>query len=126
MEKETIQNYLNNYPEIVYDGINRDFSNPNYERDRELLFNATDEIEKCIYWLVEFYEPSKTMKKPSSTLQLKFYVEKFFGKYISNGSFISAVKILGYEYHELPDDNSIYLSFDKQQRKKYREKFFKA
>ena len=126
METETIQKYLNDYPEIVYDGINRNFDSPNYERNREVLFNATDEIKKCIYWLVEFYKPGKTMRNPSSTLQLKFYVEKFFQSYISNGSFIAAVRILGYDYLEFPDDNSIYLSFDKQQRKKYREIFFKA
>jgi hypothetical protein len=125
MEKETIINYLDNYPEVVYDGIDRDISRPNHIKGRKLLLNATDEIQRCVFWLVEFYKPNKSLRNLKSSLQIKFYVEKYFGKYISNGSFIAAVKILGYDYREFQGDIGIYLSFNKVQLRRYREKYFK-
>ncbi len=126
MEKETIIKYLDNYPEVIYDGINRDISSPEYIRGRETLLNATDEIQKCIFWLVEFYKPNKSFKNLKNSLQLKFYVEKYFGEYISNGSFITAVKILGYNYREFQEDICIYLSFNKVHLRRYREKYFRS
>lgn len=126
MEKETIINYLGNYPEVIYDGINRDISGPEYIKGRETLLNATDEIQKCIFWLVEFYKPNKSFKNLKNSLQLKFYVEKYFGQYISNGSFITAVKILGYDYREVQEDICIYLSFNKVHLRRYREKYFRS
>ena len=125
MEKETIINYLDNYPEVVYDGIDRDIFSSKYKKSREMLLNATDEIDKCITWLVNFYKPNKSLSNVKNSLQLKFYVEKYFGEYISNGSFIAAVKILGYDYREFQGDMSIYLSFNKIYLRRYREKYFK-
>lgn len=125
MEKETIINYLGDYPEVIYDGINRDISSLEYIRGRVALLNATDEIQKCIFWLVEFYKPNKSFRNLKNSLQLKFYVEKFFGQYISNGSFIIAVKILGYDYREFQEDICIYLSFNKVHLRRYREKYFR-
>lgn len=125
MEKETIINYLGDYPEVIYDGINRDISSLEYIRGRVALLNATDEIQKCIFWLVEFYKPNKSFRNLKNSLQLKFYVEKYFGQYISNGSFITAVKILGYDYREFQEDICIYLSFNKVHLRRYREKYFR-
>lgn len=126
MEKETIINYLGNYPEVIYDGINRDISRSEYKKGREALLNATDEIQKCVFWLVEFYKPNKSFSNLKNSLQLKFYVEKYFGKYISNGSLIAAVKILGYNYREVQEDICIYLSFNKVHLRRYREKYFRS
>ncbi len=126
MEKETIINYLDNYPEVVYDGIDRNISRPEYKKGREMLLNATDEIQKCVFWLVEFYKPNKSLRNLKSSLQIKFYVEKYFGGYISNGSFIAAVKILGYDYREFQGDIGIYLSFNRIHLRRYREKYFRS
>jgi|SRR5574338_388553 len=126
MEKETIIKYLDNYPEVIYDGINTDISSPEYIKGRVAFLNATDEIQKCIFWLVEFYKPNKSFKNLKNSLQLKFYVEKYFRQYISNGSFITAVKILGYDYREVHEDMCIYLSFNKVHLRRYREKYFRS
>ena len=61
MEKETIINHLTNHKELIYNGIEWDFKNPNYKSQRAHLLNAIDEIQKCVWWLVEFYMPNKIM-----------------------------------------------------------------
>ena len=85
MENETIINYINNHNELTYNGIEWNFQNLNYKEQRADLLNAIDEIQRCVWWLVEFYKPNRTMKNLESSYGLKFYVEKFFGEYIING-----------------------------------------
>jgi len=124
MEKETITNYLNNNNELTYNGIEWDFQNPNYENGRKLLLNAIDEIQKCIWWLVEFYEANQTMRNLNSSYGLKFYVEKFFREYISNGSFVAAVQLLSLNHKRYKDDPNIYLPFKKTRLNEYRRNIF--
>ena len=124
MEKETIINYLTNNNELTYNGIEWDFENPNYKEQRAHLLNAIDEIQSCIWWLVEFYKPNRTMKNLNSSYGLKFYVEKFFGEYVSNGSFVAAVELLRMKNKRYEDDPNIYLPFNKNRLKEYRKKYF--
>jgi len=125
MEKETIKRYLNKYPEMTYKGIEWNLNNVEYKKQRAELLNSTDEIQKCICWLVEFYVPTEMLVHLHSSYELKHYVEDYFNEYVSNGSFAAAVKILGYKYRAFTDDLNIYLSFRKVQLKKYKEKYFR-
>ena len=125
MENETIIDYINNHNELTYEGIQWDFQNPRYETQRSHLLNAVDEIQNCVWWLVEFYKANRTMKNVDSSTALKFYVEKFFGEYISNGSFVTAAELLRMKNKRYEDDPNIYLPFNKIRLKEYRKKFFK-
>jgi hypothetical protein len=124
MEKETIIDYINNHNELTYEGIEWDFQNPRYETQRSHLLSAADEIQKCVWWLVEFYKPNKSMKNLKSSYGLKYYVEKYFGTYISNGSFVAAVELLRMKNKRYEDDPNIYLPFNKNRLKEYRKKYF--
>jgi hypothetical protein len=124
MENETIINYVKNNKELTYNGIEWNFKNPNYKNQRAHLLNAIDEIQKCVWWLVEFHKPNRTMRNVKSSYGLKFYVEKFFGDYVSNGSFVAAVELLRLNYRCYKGDPNIYIPFNKNRLKEYREKFF--
>jgi len=124
MEKETISNYLKEHKELTDNGIEWNFKNPNYKSQRTHLLNAIDEIQKCVWWLVEFHLPNRTMRNVKSSYGLKFYVEKFFGDYISNGCFVTAVELLRINHRKYEGDPNIYLPFNKNRLKEYRKKFF--
>ena len=124
MEKETIINYLTNHKELTYNGIEWNFKNPNYKSQRAHLLNAIDEIQKCVWWLVEFHLPNRTMSNVKSSYGLKYYVEKYFGEYVSNGSFVVAVELLRINNRKYEGDPNIYLPFNKNRLKEYRKRFF--
>lgn len=124
MENETIINYVKNNKELTYNGIEWNLKNPNYNSQRAHLLNAIDEIQKCIWWLVEFYLANKTMSNMKSSCGTKLYVEKYFGEYVSNGSFVTAVELLRMDYRCYEGDPNIYIPFNKNRLKEYREKFF--
>ncbi len=124
MEKETITNYLKNHKELTYNGIEWNFKNPNYKRQRTHLLSAIDEIQKCVWWLVEFHLPNRTMSNVKSSYGLKYYVEKYFGEYVSNGSFVTAVELLRINHRKYEGDPNIYLPFNKNELNKYRKKYF--
>ncbi len=124
MENETIINYVKNNKELTYNGIEWNFKDPNYKIQRAHLLNAIDEIQKCVWWLVEFHLPNRTMSNVKSSYGLKFYVEKYFGEYVSNGSFVTAVELLRMNYRCYEGDPNIYIPFNKNRLKEYREKFF--
>ena len=87
--------------------------------------NSIEEIQQCIFWLVEFLKQNKTFVNVNSSYGLKYYVENYFGKYISNGSFVTAIKMMGYKYREFRGDPNLYLSFNKRWSRKYLEENFK-
>ena len=124
MEKETIINYLTNHKELTDNGIEWDFKNPNYKNQRAHLLSAIDEIQKCVWWLVEFHLPNRTMSNVKSSYGLKYYVEKYFGEYVSNGSFVVAVELLRINNRKYEGDPNIFLPFNKNRLNKYRKKFF--
>jgi len=125
MEIEAIKSYLNKYPEITYKGIEWNLNNTEYQKQRVELLDSTEEIQKCIFWLVEFYFPNQMLVNMHSSYVLKHYVENYFNKYVSNGSFVAAVKIMGFKYRAFTDDLNIYLSVNKFQFIKYMEKYFR-
>ena len=124
MEKETIINYVTSHNDLTYNGVEWNVQKPNYNNSRSHLLNAADEIQRCVWWLVEFYKPNKSMKNLKSSYGLKYYVEKFFGEYVSNGSFVAAVELLRMKNKRYEDDPNIYLPFNKNRLKEYRKKFF--
>lgn len=124
MEKETITNYLTNHNELTYDGVEWFFQDPDYKSQRTQLLNAIDEIQKCVRWIVEFYVSNRTMRNVKSSYGLKFYVEKYFGEYVSNGSFVAAVELLRINHRKYEGDPNIYLPFNKNELNKYRKRFF--
>ncbi len=124
MENETIINYVKSNKELTYNGIEWNFKNRNYKSQRAHLLNAIEEIQKCVWWLVEFYLANKTMSNMKSSYGTKLYVEKYFGEYVSNGSFVTAVELLRLNYRSYEGDPNIYIPFNNNRLKEYREKFF--
>jgi hypothetical protein len=124
MENETIINYVKNNKELTDNGIEWNFKNPNYKSQRADLLNAIDEIQRCVWWLVEFHKSNRAMSNLKSSYCLKFYVEKFFGEYVSNGSFVAAVELLRLNYRCYKGDPNIYIPFNKNRLNEYRKKFF--
>ena len=91
---------------------------------RRILLESQDEIRKCIWWLLDFYEPTKSMRNLTGSYGLKFLVEKYYDDYVSNGSFITAAKYLRLKSREFEDDPNIYLPFNKNKLTEYRKKYF--
>lgn len=114
--------FLDLNPQLTYKGIDWIQRGKDYKNQRQLLLNATDEIEKCIEWLSNNFVSNTKIVNPSSSYGLKHYVEKDYNTYISTGSFIAAVKILNINHNEYSGDSDIYMSFKKEYYKKYKEK----
>lgn len=60
--------------------------------------NVPDEVDitLCEVWLIRFGEKTKYITKMEDSYSLKHKVERFYGKYITNGAFIQAGINLGY------------------------------
>ena len=120
MTNQMILNFLNHHPEITYIGIDWDQDGSDYKQYRADLLNATDEIDKCMEWLVKYFVSNSLIVNPINSYSLKHYVEKYFHTYISTGSLIAAVKILNLKHKEYPGDQNIYMSFKKDRLEKYK------
>ncbi len=66
------------------------------------------EIKICMDWLLnqQYY---KTMNKTLSSYYLKHIVERHYGTYVCNGSFIAAVILLGIKYKKDKGGANIYI-----------------
>ena len=60
-----------------------------------------DEIDECIRWLLKFAEPGPTLALRRTSYGYKHTVERWAGRYISNGAFITAAIELGYRWRRV-------------------------
>jgi len=124
MEESTIIRIIKDNPELTSNGIEWNLKNKNYDDQRKTLLESELEIRKCIWWLLDFYEPTKSMRNLTGSYGLKFLVERYYDDYVSNGSFITAAKYLRLKSREFEDDPNIYLPFNKNKLTEYRKKYF--
>jgi hypothetical protein len=107
-EYEILQ-YLIKHPELTYNGIEWNQNNPRYKEQRVDLFRCLDEIDKCMEWLDKIYVPSSRKKDKTSSYILKHYVEKYYREYISNGAFVTAVKMKNLDYKTVKDNPNVFI-----------------
>jgi hypothetical protein len=107
-EYEVLQ-FLIKHPELTYNGIERNQNNPNYKQQRVDLFRCLDEIDKCMEWLDKIYVPSSRKKNETNSYALKHYVEKYYGEYISNGAFVTAVMMKNLDYKTVKDNPNLFI-----------------
>ncbi len=124
MVESTIITVIKCNPELTSNGIEWNLKNKDYAVQRTILLESQEEIRKCIWWLLDFYEPTKSMRNLTGSYGLKFLVEKYYDDYVSNGSFITAAKYLRLKSREFEDDPNIYLPFNKNKLTEYRKKYF--
>lgn len=93
-----VLNLLENITDIglVYEAVPDDYS-----EKRKNLENRYDEFKLCCEWIEKyrFHPTEKQFKKlvqvqTYNSYYLKHFVEKWSGKYISNGAFIAAVRFM--------------------------------
>ena len=94
MEESTIIKVIKYNPELTSNGIEWNLNNKHYDVQRIILLESQEENRKCIWWLLDFYEPTKSMRNLTGSYGLKFLVEKYYDDYVTNGSFITAAKYL--------------------------------
>ena len=124
MEESTIIKVIKYNPELTSNGIEWNLKNKDYAVQRTTLLESQEEIRKCIWWLLDFYKSTKSMRNLTGSYGLKFLVEKYYDDYVSNGSFITAAKCLGLNSRVFDDDPNIYLPFNKNKLTEYRKKYF--
>lgn len=98
--KTAIRRVLNREKTLNYLGIGHyAIQNSCGDKDRELLLESIEEVDAAMDWLscASMYR-RKTINQVHSSYGLKYLAEKFTGKYISNGAFITAAIILGFRY----------------------------
>lgn len=67
----------------------------------QLMTSESQEtITKMVRWIEDWIEPRKTINERAHSYFLKHVTEKTFGRYCSNGQFICAALLAGYDYHE--------------------------
>ncbi len=108
-EYEILQ-YLIKHPELTYNGIEWNQNNPNYKEQRVDLFRCLDEIDKCMEWLDNIYVPSSRKKDETNSYALKHYVEKYYGEYIFNGAFVTAVMMKNLDYITVKDNPNVFIN----------------
>jgi len=107
-EYEILQ-FLIKHPELTYNGLEWNRKNPKYKAQRVDLFQNLVEIEKCMNWLDRFYVPSSRTKDKTNSYVLKHYVEKYYREYISNGAFVTAIMMKGYDYKTLNNNPNVFI-----------------
>jgi len=109
MFEYNILQFLIKHPELTYNGIERNQKNSRYKGQRVDLFQNLIEIEKCMDWLDRFYVPSSRTKDKTNSYVLKHYVEKYYREYISNGAFVTAIMMKGYDYKTLNNNPNVFI-----------------
>ena len=92
-------NILNSFEFITNVGLIYEAVPEDYSTKRKILENRYDEFKLCCEWIEKYrFHPTEKQFKKLAQVQtynsyyLKHLVEKWSGKYISNGAFIAAVK----------------------------------
>jgi hypothetical protein len=77
------------------------------EQEREALRKNLEHFRLCCQWLSLCLRRKTINHGIGTSYRLKHHVEKHFGKYVTNGSFIAAVIHLGIPYKIYPDSPNI-------------------
>ena len=115
-----ILQFLIKHPELTYNGIEKNQKNPRYKEQRVDLFRCLDEIDKCMEWLDKIYVPSSRKKDETNSYALKHYVEKYYGEYISNGAFVTAVMMKILDYRLEKDNPNLFIRLHPRPLKEHR------
>ena len=67
---------------------------------REIPSDSSDEVEKCREWISIFAKPQKSINPKAYSYTLKHRVENWANKYVSNGDFIKAALLEGYNFSQ--------------------------
>ena len=101
IDQTIFQNILSKTNNITDIGIVTETQSTDYSRQRKDLENRYEEFKSCCEWIEMFrYFPSEkefiklVQVQTYNSYYLKHLVEKWSGKYISNGAFIAAIKAL--------------------------------
>jgi hypothetical protein len=94
-------NVLNSLEKITDAGLIYEAVPEDYHEKRKNLENRYDEFKICCEWIEKFrFHPTEKQFRKFVQVQtynsyyLKHFVEKWSGKYISNGAFIAAVRFM--------------------------------
>ena len=109
MIKYDIIQFLNKNPELTYNGVEWNRNDTRYKEQRVALYENLDEIVLCMDWLDSFYVPSNNKKNETSSYAIKHYVEKYTGKYISNGALIAAYMMKNYDCNTVEYNPNIFI-----------------
>ena len=97
-------NIINSFESLTDVGLLYETNVSEYHERRKNLAGRFDEFNTCCEWIEKFrYQPSKkeflayVQLQTYNSYYLKHLVERWSGKYISNGAFIAAIK-----FFELP------------------------
>ena len=71
------------------------------------------EVQKCIEW-ISLQKGRKTINKNHTSYHYKHLVEKWSGVYISDDSFIEAIKLTGIPYKESGVGNNIWVALSEK------------
>jgi len=67
---------------------------------REIPSDSCDEVEKCREWIRLFTKTQKSINNKAYSYSLKHRVEDWANKYVSNGDFIKAALLEGYNFSQ--------------------------
>lgn len=96
MTAKDITQIMNDHPELTAYGF-LDPTHKDYASERSDLPNLLTECNDCVDYLL-LQEKTKSVKKDGPTSYgWKHKVEKWCGRYISNGAFITAAIFLGFD-----------------------------
>lgn len=101
-------NVLNSLEKITDAGLIYESVPEDYHQKRKNLENRYDEFKLCCEWIEKYrYHPSEKQFRKYVQVQtynsyyLKHFVEKWSGKYISNGAFIAAVRFMKLPFRKI-------------------------
>lgn len=115
MERKDIEGVIRKYPKLANYGIGADLSLPPAERrrkfleDQEALLRNTEQIERaCIWWTRRKKRKSINHEYASYSLK-KNLAEREIG-YVTNGAFIAAAVICGFDIELIPHNPNVYFN----------------
>lgn len=76
---------------------------------RQVCFTTEEEISRCLEWL-KLQTIIKTPNRRYHSYHLKHVVERWSGEYISNGSFVEAVKRSNINYELIGEGEHIFVA----------------
>ena len=101
-------NVLNSLENITDVGFINKATSDDYQKRREDLESRYDEFKLCCEWIEKYrFHPTEKQYKKFVQVQtyhsyfLKHLVERWSGKYISNGAFIAAVKFIKLPFRQI-------------------------
>lgn len=101
-------NILNSLEKITDVGFIYESTPKDYNEKRKGLENRFDEFKLCCDWIEKFrFHPTEkqfvkfVQVQTYNSYYLKHLVEKWSGKYISNGAFIAAVRFMGLSFRPI-------------------------